>query len=312
MQLTNDQYYMFQWGLSDATYNADINAPQAWAVTQGKTNVIIAVLDTGIDINHPDLANKIVDPFNAITNQTTLASVDDLDPAYHGTIVCGNIAAETDNTAGIASVARNCKIMPVKVDDDMSAPSIAAIVNGINKVKNMAIAGKTSTPRKRYVMNLSWKVADSASLHNAIIDAYNNDVVIVAAAGDNNTNIGTNPVYPASYAEVIPVGAHVRNAGCGKETNSNYGTAVVMAPGQNIKTTIIGNYADRTGTSVAASFVSGTAGLCWSRDYEKNASAFTRTGVQIRNIILNNLNTTVPPGYSNKGRVDALRAVNAV
>lgn len=302
-----DPYYGVQWGLKDATTNADINAPEAWNVTQGLTNVIIAVLDTGIDIDHQDLDGKIVDPFNAMTNETTLDSVNDTNS--HGTIVSGNIAAETNNNYGIAGVARNCKIMPVKVDDDMIAPSIASIVNGINKVRDKAIAGKTSTPRKRYVMNLSWKVADSASLHNAIIDAYNNDVVIVAAAGDNNVDIGTSPVYPASYAEVIPVGAHVKNAACAKQANSNFGNNVVMAPGENCKTTIINTYGDRTGTSVAASFVSGTAALCWSKDYQIG-NAFNCTSVQIRNAILSNL--TLVGGYVNKGRVDAKKAVDAV
>lgn len=304
-----DPYYGFQWGLKDNATNADINAPQAWDVTQGVTNVIIAVLDTGIDIDHQDLDGKIVDPFNAITNATTLASVNDTDPACHGTVVAGNIAAETNNNYGIAGVARNCKIMPIKVDDDMTAPSIATIVNGINKVRDKAIAGKTSTPRKRYVMNLSWKVADSASLHSAIIDAYNNDVVIVAAAGDSSTDIVANPVYPASYAEVIPVGAHIRNAACAKQANSNFGSNVVMAPGENCRTTIINTYGDRTGTSVAASFVSGTAALCWSKDYQIG-SAFNCTGVQIRNAILNHL--TPVAGYANKGRVDARKAVDAV
>lgn len=300
-----------QWGAKDyQASNADINCEQAWGLTTGIGNVVIAVLDTGIAYAHPDFAGKITEQYNAITQSQVLANVDDTDVNSHGTAICGVVGAATNNAAGIAGVGYNCKVMPVKVDDDMNAPDYAAIVRGINWVKDKAIAGSTANPPRRYIMNLSWKVTDSADIHNAIINAYNNNVVIVAAAGDNTADVGVNPVYPACYAEVIPVGAHIRNSTFPKRSDSNCGTIVVMAPGDSIMTTIRGNaYANKNGSSLAAGFVSGTCALVWSKNYQLHANSFTYTKTNVRNTVLNNLDPI--SGYNNRGRCNASSAVSA-
>jgi len=260
---TNDTYFANQWGLNNTgqtinkavgTIDADIDAPEAWSAA-GTNSVLVAVLDTGVDQNHVDLAGKITLNKNFTTSRT-------VDDNYgHGTHVAGIIAAKTGNGTGVAGVCPNCKIMNVKVLDDKGSGQYSWIANGIKyaadngaKVINMSLGG----------------TAGSQTLADAIAYAANKGVVIVAAAGNNGRNALN---YPAAYAQCIAV-ASTNNKDI-KSTFSNYGSTWVdiAAPGEYIYSTTPNhtstlnrsgypkNYAYLSGTSMASPMVAGVAGL---------------------------------------------------
>jgi thermitase len=181
----NDTYFTNQWGMTK------IQAPEAWIVTTGSSDVKMAILDTGIDQDHPDLASKIV----ANKNLTTSSTVDDL--YGHGTHCAGIAAAITDNGIGVAGVGFNTSLMNVKVLDDSGSGQYSWIANGITwaadngaKVISMSLGGSSG----------------SYTLQNAVNYAWNKGVVVVAAAGNNGN---TARVYPAYYANCKIGRAHV-------------------------------------------------------------------------------------------------------
>src|SRR5690554_527586 len=241
-----------QWGLKS------INAAGGWAYTTGSQAITIAVLDTGIDHEHPDLAGKVVDGYNTFTEYYGKTGDDN----GHGTHVAGIAAAETDNEIGMAGVAWDCRLMPVKVLDDWGEGSYSQIAEGIfwavengADVINMSLGG--------------WVY--SRFLHDAVEFALENDVVVVAAAG-NDSKLN-NSYYPAAYPGVISVGAIT-----GNEVKAKFSTEgdhlFLGAPGRTIYSTIPGNsYAYYQGTSMAAPFVSGAAALIKSRwpEFDLNA-----------------------------------------
>jgi thermitase len=251
----NDTYFANQWGMTK------IQAPQAWDVTTGSSDVKIAILDTGIDQNHPDLSSKIV----ANQNFTTSSTVDDL--YGHGTHCAGIAAAITDNNAGVAGVGFNTSLMNVKVLDDKGSGYYSWIASGITwatdngaKVISMSLGGSSG----------------SSTLQSAVDYAWNHGVVVVAAAGNNHN---TKPSYPAYYANCIAVAATDQNDA--KASFSTYGSWVdVAAPGVSIFSTAPNhtnylqqhgyfgyNYGYLSGTSMATPFVAGLAGLLWSTSY---------------------------------------------
>lgn len=300
-----------QWGLNDTQYpDDDINATNAWNITQGYANVIIAVVDTGIRTDHQDLAGKIVD--SAYYVGTSVG-----DSNGHGTWVSGAAGAATNNSLGIAGAGFHCRIMPVRISTGLSIVTSNAVA-GINYVAGKAVTyNATGATGRRYVMNLSWSLPDSISLSTAIADAYGDNVVIVAAAGDSSSDIGPAPVYPASYSQVIAAGATMRGGNPlppppHKWGNSNHGTKVVMAPGANIKTTGIASqvdYQNRDGTSMSAAIVSGVAALVWSRDYLKN-NLFDWSKTTVKDRIENTAYLDNPPPEGGKGCLNAHVAVN--
>ncbi len=235
----NDSLYSeYQWNLPI------INTEAGWEFTRGKEDVVIAVIDTGVDIEHPEFAGKIVDGYNVI--DPTLPPMDD---DGHGTHVAGVIAANTNNQEGIAGITWFNKVMPIKVLDQSGAGTMFDVAEGIlwavdhgAKVINMSLGN----------------YAESQYLHDAIQYAHSKDVVIVAATGNDNTNeLG----YPAAYKEVIGVSA-VDNR-LERAEFSNYGDYVdVVAPGVNIASTYPNNqYAALSGTSMASPHVAALAGL---------------------------------------------------
>lgn len=258
--IPNDPYFSLQWGLNNSN-DADIDAPEAWDVSRGNS-VKVAVLDTGIDCDHEDLAGKVV----ASANFTTSVTADDL--FGHGTHVAGIIAAVTNNSKGVAGVAPNCVLMNVKVLDDQGNGYYSWIANGIvwaanngAKVINMSLAGP----------------APSSTLKQAIDYAWRKGAVIVAAAGNDGTNA---PSYPAYYDKCIAVAATDQNDQ--RASFSEYGSWVdVSAPGVNILSTLpnhanalgVNNYGYMSGTSMATPFVSGVAALVWATPYGKSNSS---------------------------------------
>jgi thermitase len=267
-----------------------IQAAEAWSVTTGSSDVKIAILDTGIDQNHEDLAAKIV----ANKNFTSSRSVDD--KYGHGTHVAGIAAAITNNRKGVSGVGFNTSLMNVKVLGDNGSGYYSWIANGITwaanngaKVINMSLGGSSS----------------STTLKSAVDYAWGKGCVIVAAAGNDNTSA---PLYPAYYDNCIAVAATDQNDA--KASFSNYGSWVdIAAPGVGIFSTLpnhnnrigITNYGSLSGTSMATPHVAGVAALVFAAK-----SGWTNADVRAK------IQTSVDPttGFTTSiGRVNAFKAV---
>ncbi len=228
-----------------------INAPLAWDTTLGDPGVILAVLDTGIDRNHPEFAGRLLPGWDFAN--------DDADPSDdngHGTSVAGIAAASIDNGTGSTGIAGRVTILPIKVLNDgntgwwsdVSAGITYAVNNGA-KVINLSMGGASG----------------SNSMQNAIAYALSKGVIVVAAAGNNGNDV---PFYPAAYDSVLAAGA-VESTST-RWSYSNYGNNIdLMAPGTlvwNTYWTAAGGsgYIYMSGTSMAAPHVAGAAALLYS------------------------------------------------
>ncbi len=238
----NDPQYGSQWALPK------VNAPAAWDISTGSSGVVIAILDTGIQLNHPDLQSKLVPGWDFVNNDPVAD-----DDEGHGTHCAGIAAAATNNSVGVAGLGWNCSLMPVKVLDHEGNGTYANVAAGMTwAVDNGA---------KVLSLSLSGSAA-SNTLLNAVNYAWNNGVVVVAAAGNSNS---TTPEYPAWYSNCIAVGSSTTTDT--RSSFSNYGAdwVDVAAPGSSILSTYIGGtYATSSGTSMATPLVAGLAGLLWS------------------------------------------------
>ncbi|MCK4758976.1 MAG: peptidase S8 [Candidatus Aminicenantes bacterium] len=194
----SDQYALYNSGgvfgppssPQSGTARADIKAREGWEETWGNDSVIIAILDTGADFNHPDLDGQLFSNGYDFINDDP----DPIDDHGHGTIVAGIAAAETNNGEGMAGVAWNCKILPIKIVDNTGWSDVSTEIDGIN----WAILNGAD------VINLSLGGPGvSQSEQDAIRAAYNNGIVVVAAAG----NDGVATYYPAAYPECMAVAA---------------------------------------------------------------------------------------------------------
>ncbi len=311
--IPDDPDFTKLWGLHNTgqvvngvagTADADIDAAEAWDITRGHPEIIMAVIDTGADLNHPDLASNLL-PIGA--EDWDFADAADKvpdDTAGHGTHVAGTTAA-VDNATGVIGVAPKCRFMPLRVD--LTAGMNQNRADAINYVAAQAVAN----PTRRYVINCSWKMnGDHAGVHNAIINAVNKNVVVVFAAGNFNLDIGgPTPQYPAVYPEVIAVVATDQKDK--RASFSNFGAAAdVSAPGVNIFSSIPNDaFGFKDGTSMASPHVAGLAGLIWSKNR-------TLTNHQVRSIIENTCDNidALNPGFAGKlgkGRINALKALNA-
>jgi thermitase len=281
----NDSFFTSQWGLTK------VGAPQAWDVTTGSPSINIAILDTGVDVDHPDLANKIVDNRNFTTSNTT-------DDIYgHGTHVAGIAAANTNNGIGVAGLGYSCSIINVKVlgDDGMGYWSwiaqgiIWAADNGA-KVINLSLGDSSN----------------SSTVEDAINYAWNNGVVVVAAAGNDGNS---NPFYPAYYPNCIAVAA--TDANDAKTSWSNYGDWVdVGAPGDNILSTWGHKYyGSMSGTSMASPHVAGLAALLFATVSDTNGDG--KLNDEVRSRIEATCDDIGVIGIGH-GRINAARAVVSV
>ena len=278
----NDPYFSSQWGLTR------IGAPQAWDVTTG-SDLIIAIVDSGIDLDHPDLSGKIIWGYDYVNGDW----VPD-DDFGHGTHVAGIAAARTNNGQGVAGVSWGARLMALKVLN----------AGGTGSYANVASAVTYAADHGAKIINLSLGGDyDSQTLHDAVIYAYNKGCVVVAATGNNGGSV----LYPARYAEAFAVAATDSNDS--RAWFSNYGPEVdVAAPGVSIYSTYLGGgYISMSGTSMAAPHVAGLAALIWSA-----YPGYTNDQVE------NRIETTAvdlgTPGwdpYYGHGRIDAHAALCA-
>jgi subtilisin family serine protease len=314
LYIPNDPEFPKLWGLQNTgqvvnntsgSNDADIDATLAWNYERGEPNVIIAVIDTGVDYTHNDLKNNILPQGAEDWNFASSFSDDPMDSGTHGTHVAGTSAA-VDNTKGVIGVAPRCRIMPLRVN--LTSGMNANRADAINYVAAQAVAN----PNNRFVINCSWRMSGHhTGVYYAIKNAVNKNVVVVFVAGNADRNIDVLPQYPAVYSEVIAVGATDQEDR--RASFSNYGKKVdVSAPGVNIYSTIPGgsgdNYGFKNGTSMAAPHVAGLAGLIWSKNK-------TLTNAQVRKIIeatTDNIDSLNPGfvGLLGTGRINAYRAVS--
>lgn len=231
LALPNDEGYSFQW------HYPAINLPQAWDLTQGAANTVVAVIDTGI-INHPELSGRLLPGYDFISDSANSADGDgrDNDPTdtgpeqstgYHGTHVAGTIAANTDNGSGVAGVDWNAKILPVRVLG-VNGGSSADIIEGILWAAGLHPTQANPHPADVLNLSLGGTAPCNAIEQEAFDDVIAAGKIVVVAAGNENQDAGF--VAPGNCANVITVGA-TDFAGA-RAPYSNFGTNIeVMGPG---------------------------------------------------------------------------------
>jgi thermitase len=283
---------------SDMTmrYGLDhVQALDAWDVITGSEEIVIAVVDSGIKVDHPEFVGRLVPGYDFIDDDTQPD-----DGSGHGTHVAGVIAAALDNGQGVAGVCPACRLMPVKVLNASNLGSWSQLAAGI-------IFAVDNGAR---VLNLSLGSSVSSETVSAAIEyAVDHGVLIIAAAG----NFGSDrPFYPAALEGVVAVGATTMSGE--RWAKSDYGSYIdLTAPGDIIYSTfhdlnnIYQGYTYMTGTSMAAPFVSGVAGLLMSVKPSLTAS-------QVTEAMLVGADDLGPTGWDAEfgyGRVNAMNALTA-
>jgi subtilisin family serine protease len=283
---SNDPYFVqgSQWHLSK------IQAPTAWDTTTGSSTQVVAVIDSGVRASHPDLVGKVLVGYDFVANDN-----DANDENGHGTGVAGTLSPRSNNQIGVCGVAWANPILPVRVLDANGSGNYSAIANGIiyaadrgAKVINLSLGGTSS----------------SRALQDAINYAWNKQCVIVAAAGNNGSNVA---FYPAACTNVVAVSA--TNASDTRPTWSNFGSYVdISAPGVDILSVYgTDQYAAWNGTSFSSPVASGVVALM-------AAANSTLTNVQLVDLLIKNSDDIGALGkdvYYGSGRVNANRAVTA-
>ena len=267
--IPDDQSYQKLWGMKK------ILADQAWDFTMGTRAIVVGVVDTGIDYNHPDLAANVwSNPgsingcsagshgYNAITN-----ACDPLDDNNHGTHVSGTIGAVGNNGIGVIGVDPAVSIMGLKFLNSGGSGWVSDAVEAID----WAVKAKQAGVNLRVLSN-SWGGGGySQALKDEIAKAGAYDILFVAAAGNYGSSDDTTPFYPCSYGVANEICVAATDSKDNRASFSNYGVGSVdlAAPGVNILSTVIGGqYATMSGTSMATPHVSGAAALALSAGYQ--------------------------------------------
>jgi subtilisin family serine protease len=305
--------------------DADIDAPEAWDVEKGSPDVVIAIIDSGIDYMHPDLAANIWNntdeiPNNGIDDDAN-GYIDDIRGWYflknnnnvtdgngHGTMCAGVAGAVGDNGIWGAGVTWNCKIMPLRIANETWASNVVAATKGI----------KYAADNGADVCSMSFGFSNSSVLKDAIDYAYGKGVFLCAAAGNGNSHY---EFYPAAYENVTAVGMTNQNdSRCspndwGPGWGSNYGPWVdIAAPGNIIYSTMPTydvyfnnyemphNFAWGCGTSFASPMVAGVAALLLSKDP-------SLTPDELKAILCSSVDPYSSTVYCGTGRLNAQKAL---
>jgi len=331
----NDPGYASQWGLQK------MRVPEAWALIPGGKEVLVAVIDTGIDYSHPDLTNRIWfntaeipanqqdDDLNGfvddlfgwdfsmrVQNSGAGAKNDPLDKDGHGTHVAGIIAAQTGNSLGVAGVFPGAHVMILKVQAGTAQTMLLSdIIDAYVYARN----------KKARIINCSFGGSDpDPDEYAALLTLRDEGILVICAAGNNGQSMddpATEKIYPAYYSHsshppYAPLD-NVLSVAAGDESDrlvstSNYGAGSVdvIAPGANIYSTCLSaDYCWKSGTSMAAPHVSGLAGLIWS----KKPSLTYR---QVKGVIMENVDVMPDPvkgrTVAANGRVNAYKALYSV
>ena len=276
----NDPYYAGAWHLPK------VSAPLAWDTTTGDPQIIIAILDTGVDASHPDLGAKLVPGWNFYNNNADTADVHG-----HGTKVAGTAAAFSNNGAGVASLSWGSRIMPIRISDATSYATYSAMANGLT----------WAADRGARVANLSYRASESSTVTSAARYFQNKGGVVCSSAGNQSTFIshGDNP-YVLTVSSSGPTDA--------VSSFSNTGNLIdVAAPGESIRTTFNGGgYGTASGTSFSSPIVAGVAALVMA----VNPGL---TPIEVQELIRASADDLGAPGWDvgyGAGRVNAAQAVN--
>lgn len=321
----NDVRFSEQWALANDGQNggkagADVAALRAWATTTGDDDIIVAVLDSGVDYNHIDLQHNIwvraenvkqyedtelgsiedVHGYNAVDN-----TGDPMDENGHGTHCAGIVGAEGGNEIGISGVNWKVKIMPLKF---MNASGFGTSKNAIEAI-NYVIDRKRAGVNVR-IISASWGTKlRSRALEDVIRKAYEEGILFVAASGNDSLSTDLLPQYPANYnvGNLISVAALNRQDELASFSNYGAKSVHIAAPGANILSTWLGNeYEEHSGTSMATPLVSGIAALVLSKRPALSVE-------ELRSILLNSVDKL--PSLNGKvatgGRINAAKAVGA-
>jgi thermitase len=316
----SEQWALFNDGTGGGTKGADISATHAWAVTTGSDKVVVAVLDSGVDYTHSDLAGNIwirpnninayedrelgtiqdMHGYNAIEN-----SADPMDDNGHGTHCAGIIGAEGGNDIGIAGVNWKVQIMPLKF---MNAGGYGTTKDAIEAI-NYVIDRKKAGVNVR-VISASWgSTQKSRALEDVIRKAYEADILFVAASGNATTNNDRTPHYPSSYnvPNVISVAALDRNDQLASFSNYGLKSVAIAAPGVDILSTWLGDeYEEKSGTSMATPVVAGVAALIVA-----NNPKITVDDLRSRILAAVDPLNTLKGKIASGGRINAAKALGA-
>ena len=269
--IPNDPDFNSLWGMNNTgqtggTADADIDAVEAWDIRTDASEIVVAVIDTGIDYTHPDLAaNMWVNdgeiPGNGVDDDNN-GFIDDvhgydfvnddgdpMDDNDHGTHVAGTIGAVGNNNVGVVGVAWDVQLMAVKFLGANGSGTLANAIKAINYASQM----------NADIANNSWGGGGFVqSMQDAINSFTSNGGIFTAAAGNHGGNNDNSPFYPANYENVVSVAASTQNDTKANFSGFGVNTVDIAAPGVSIRSTIAGGgYANFSGTSMATPMVSG-------------------------------------------------------
>jgi regulation of enolase protein 1 (concanavalin A-like superfamily) len=280
-----DPYFDAEAGLlNHERPGSDIHATAAWDIATGTRASVVAVLDSGVDYRHPDLASNlwsapaaftvtvgghtITCPAGTVGFNAVRLTCDPMDDHGHGTAMAGVIGAEGDNGVGVAGVNWTASLMALKFIGPDGIGSYADAINAIDfAVQINDIFASAGGARVRVLSNSWTGTGYSRALLDAIERAGTRNILMVASAGNDGADNDLSPVYPASFEASNILSVLATGSDDSREPYSNFGVASVDvgAPGLTYSTVLGGGYGSTYGTSVAAALVSGAASLVLSR-----------------------------------------------
>ena len=277
--IPSDSYYSKQWGAKK------INLPEAWDTTTGESSIVVAVVDSGVDTNHPEFKGRIIKPYDISTGKKSIIGTS------HGTHVAGIIGAAMDKK-GVVGTASNISLMPINIFKG----SEASMFNFIQGIQYAVDNGAD-------IINLSlYTTYYSATMDTAIQYAHSKGILLVSAVGNDGS---ATTAYPAALENVIAVSATNQDDSFAKYSNRG-GYVDISAPGTDIiSTDTDGKYLTMTGTSMATPYISGVSALILSKNPylspDEVESILTKSSKE--------LGSKGKDDYFGYGRVDAAAAI---